>query len=629
VGRVRAWAAAVVAVAGAFALVGCAAGPDPRDEAERLAADLADGTFDTATMSNGEEADDALAAVLGNLATLSRTVEVGAVEEGDGGGDTRDAALTWTWDLGEGVEPWTVETSAQLERVEDGWVTRWSPALVHQEASDTSSLRMVRTDAERGEILDEDGTAIVTTRPVFRIGVDKATVPDRLTPQAVAEDLARRLEFEDPAAYGQRVANASESAFVVAITVRESEADRWNVDELRTIPGVLVQAGELPLAPTSTFARPILGSVGEATAEIIEESEGAVVQGDQVGLSGLQRAYDSRLRGVPGTTVSLTTGEAGEEVHRTEPVAGEDLVITLDTSLQTVAEALLAEVESASAIVAVRPSDGHVLAAASGPGSNGQNTATVGRYPPGSTFKIATALALLRQGLTPDSPVDCSPTIPVEGREFRNYPGYPASSLGRIALREAIAQSCNTAFLSQRDTVTAEDVATAAESLGIGTTGTWPFPYASGDVPDDVTGTEHAAGLIGQGKVLASPLAMSVAAASVAQGSTVTPVLVVDEEADADAPREPLTEDEAADLQDMMREVVESGTSTFLRDVPGEPVAAKSGTAQFGTAEPPETHAWMIAFQGDFAVAVFVEVGDFGTATAGPILEEFLLGASG
>lgn len=625
----RRWTGGVLAPVVALALFGCASQPDPRDAAQRLAGDLADGTFDAATTSAGDEADERLADRLGTMAQTPRAVEVGEVVEAESGDDARSAELTWSWDLGEGVDPWVVETTALLELVDGEWVAQWSPTLVHPEAAETSSLRVVRRDAERGDVVGSDGTPIVTSRPVLRIGIDKSTVPEGQDPAAVAEDLAARLGFENPGEFGERVANAGAAAFVVAITVRADEAERWNVDELRTVPGVLVQGGELPLAPSSTFARPILGTVGEATAEIIEESDGAISLGQQVGLSGLQQAYDRRLRGVPETTVVLTTGETATEVHTSPPVDGEDLAITLDTTLQTLAEDTLAGVTPASAVVAVQPSTGHVLAAASGPGGEGLNTATLGLFPPGSTFKVATALALLRHGYTTNALVECSPTVTVEGRQFTNYPGYPPSSLGEIPLREAIAQSCNTALIAQREEVTASDLASAAAALGIGATGSWPFPYASGSVPDDATGTQHAAGLIGQGGVLASPLAMSVAAASVAQGSTVTPVLVIGEGDDVEPPQRPLTEDEAADLQAMMRAVVESGTATFLQDVPGEPVAAKSGTAQFGTDDPPSTHAWMIGFQGDLAVAVFVQVGESGSATAGPLLEEFLRGAAG
>ena len=73
-----------------------------------------------------------------------------------------------------------------------------------------------------------------------------------------------------------------------------------------------------------------------------------------------------------------------------------------------------------------------------------------------------------------------------------------------------------------------------------------------------------------------------------------------------------------------MRGVVEQGSGRFLADVPGEPVLAKSGTAEFGDAGALKEHAWMIAIQGDLAVAVFVEEGEGGATTAGPLLEAFL-----
>jgi cell division protein FtsI/penicillin-binding protein 2 len=76
-----------------------------------------------------------------------------------------------------------------------------------------------------------------------------------------------------------------------------------------------------------------------------------------------------------------------------------------------------------------------------------------------------------------------------------------------------------------------------------------------------------------------------------------------------------------------MRGVVEDGSAAFLADVPGSPVLAKTGTAEFGDGRPPQTHAWMIGVHGDLAVAVFVEVGESGSRTAGPILEEFLRAA--
>jgi len=94
------------------------------------------------------------------------------------------------------------------------------------------------------------------------------------------------------------------------------------------------------------------------------------------------------------------------------------------------------------------------------------------------------------------------------------------------------------------------------------------------------------------------------------------------------SPQVPLTGHEARQLQQLMAAVVAYGTGTVLGDLPGGRVLAKTGTAEFGTSPPLPTHAWMIASQGDLAVAVFVDVGESGSHTAGPILEEFLRGAA-
>src|SRR5690606_30002730 len=107
-----------------------------------------------------------------------------------------------------------------------------------------------------------------------------------------------------------------------------------------------------------------------------------------------------------------------------------------------------------------------------------------------------------------------------------------------------------------------------------------------GSVPTDVQGTQHAAGLFGQGRVQASPLGMATVAASIAAGQTVQPVIIAEPAVDVTPYEEfpanaPLTENEAATLQQLMAGPVEYGTVPILQDVPGAPVYAKTGTAQY------------------------------------------------
>jgi cell division protein FtsI/penicillin-binding protein 2 len=399
------------------------------------------------------------------------------------------------------------------------------------------------------------------------------------------------------------------------------------------IRGARALPGTMPLAPTREFAAALLGRVGPVTAEMVQEHPQAYQPGDEAGVSGLQARYDDRLRGIPGAVVSVVGPDgSAEPVHRVEPVPGRPLRLTLDERLQRVAEAQLAGIGPASALVALRPSTGAIVAAANGPGTDGYDLATYGQVAPGSTFKIVSSLALLRSGLTPESVVPCAPSVTVDGKRFENYDDYPASALGRVTLRTAIANSCNTAVISQRDRLDAGDLAAAAATLGLGVDHDAGFPAYFGTVPPPGSATEAAADLIGQGGVLASPMAMAAVVGSVQAGRTVVPRLVEGVDGlDLAVPDDvaPLTGAEAGPLRSLLRAVVTSGSGRGLLDLPGPPAIAKTGTAEFERDGTVLTHAWMVGAQGDLAVAVLVDVGASGSGTAGPVLEAFLRAARG
>jgi cell division protein FtsI/penicillin-binding protein 2 len=212
----------------------------------------------------------------------------------------------------------------------------------------------------------------------------------------------------------------------------------------------------------------------------------------------------------------------------------------------------------------------------------------------------------------------------VDGKRFKNYDDYPASGLGEITFEDALANSCNTAFISQRDKLDKDSLEQAAASLGLGVDHNLGFPAYFGEVGEPASETQAAASMIGQGSVLASPMAMATAVASVLEGKTVLPKLLPDTDVQQKKPAKPLTSKEAEQLKSMMRAVVERGSGEVLGDLPGGPVIAKTGTAEFGEQPPLPTHAWMVAGRDDLAVAVFVERGDSGSGTAGPILHDFL-----
>jgi cell division protein FtsI/penicillin-binding protein 2 len=601
-------------------------GPTPEATAEALATGLQSGdlirvAFDEETAEGAQAAYDEVVAGMGER---PRTVEVVGVEEGSDD-VAAEATLRWSWDLG-GEQPWTYDVLAPLTEGAAEWQATWANTLVEPSLEPGDVLDLSSLTPDRGDILGARGLALVTERQVSRVGIDKPSV-EAAQAGASARALAKLVGI-DPKEYAKQVEAAGPQAFVEAIVYRQEEVDPGLLRAIEGIAGARLIAGSLPLAPTREFAAPLLGRVGEVTAEIIEENPDKYQVGDVAGISGLQARYDDTLRGTPGVKVVAVDDQgAAYELFRTEPVPGQPLQLSLDLDLQVEAELLLADVAPASALVALRPSTGEILAAANGAGTGGLNLATFGQFAPGSTFKSVSALALLRAGLTPQSVVPCTARVVVDGKTFTNYDDYPSGALGNIPLRSALANSCNTAFISQAPKLEGTDLFDAGVSLGIGLDHDLGFPAYFGSVEPSTSKTESAAQLIGQGTILASPMVMAAVIGSAQSGQLVIPRLVEGIEVSAPEGAKPLEPAEAEALRSMLRSVVTDGSGRGLADLPGPPAIAKTGTAEFGTGNDLQTHAWMIAAQGDLAVAVFVEIGASGSGTAGPILEAFLRAA--
>ncbi|MEZ0577403.1 penicillin-binding transpeptidase domain-containing protein [Nocardioides sp. MH1] len=560
------------------------------------------------------------AEIVDGMDGIAPTIEVGDFDDSK---DFDTVGLTWSWPVVDGADPWTYDTVVELTPDHGDWKVVWRPGIVVEGLGKDEVLDATTVPAKRGEILGAEGSVLVTERPVVRIGIDRVGL-GKADPAQAARAMAELVGI-DAASYVKTVKASGDRAFVEAITYRKGEVPADVEAGLRDIDGALALADDLALAPTKEFAAPILGRVGPVTAEMVKDDPERYHVGDTAGISGLEARYDEQLGGTPGRVVEAVspTRARGRDLFRVDAVDGEPLELTLDPHLQTEAEDLLAAIGPSSALVAIRPSDGAVLAAANGPGNGGQNFATYGQFPPGSTMKIVSSLALLRAGLTPDTTVSCPATLDVDGKQFKNYSDYPSSALGDIPLRTALAQSCNTAFIGERDQLDDDDLADAAASLGLGVDHDLGFPAYFGQVDPPASETEKAADLIGQGTVLASPMTMAAVIASVQEGALVVPRLVTQVDV-ADHDSTPLTGKEADQLREMLRGVVTDGSGSLLLDVPGDPVIAKTGTAEFEGDDGVQTHAWMVAAQGDLAVAVFVGVGESGSHTAGPILEAFL-----
>jgi cell division protein FtsI/penicillin-binding protein 2 len=543
-------------------------------------------------------------------------------------GNIADFPVDVDWTL-PGDAHWAYVTHVRLSKGEgdQGWRVIWEPSIVHEKLTEGDALAVGRLAAARGAILDAAGEPIVKKRPVVRVGVEQRRVTDIKSLVKDLDAAFKRIGVDAGLSdLPQRVAAAKPEAFNEVVTLRKPDYLKIK-NAIQPLDGTVFIEEQWDLAPTRAFARALLGTVDPVQKADMDAEPGVYEIGDQVGHGGLQGAYEKRLRGAPGQRiVILATAPDGTqqetEIYRAEPKVGAPLKTTLDQAAQLAADEALRGQKLRTSLVAVRVGDGAVLAAANGPDGGAENLAFTAQVPPGSTFKMVTALGLLDAGaVTLDGKVNCPKTFTVDGRSFKNSDNF---ALGSVPFRTDFAKSCNTAFAALAPKLGADGLAKTGATLGLG--GEWDLGVDAfaGKVASGGSAAEQAAAAFGQGTTVVSPLAMAAATAAVARGSWQQPTVLLDPAPAKPAPAGPqLNAASAQALKTMMREVVTVGTGTALRDVPGGQVYGKTGTAEYDN-NPAHTHAWFVGWQGDVAFAVFVEKGGASAATAVPIAERFL-----
>jgi cell division protein FtsI/penicillin-binding protein 2 len=516
-----------------------------------------------------------------------------------------------------GVGDWTYRTAIKSELNQGQWLVAWTPSTFHPDLSEVTTFVRHRELPARAPILDRNGVALTPERAIVRVGV----VPSKVR-KATYDQLTDVLSI-DADALRERVGDAQPNWFVSVIDLRRGDYLPLRRN-LLAIPGIVIDTGRRALAPTAEWGRAVLGTVGPATDETLENAGPLALPTDEVGLSGLQYAYQQQLAGKPGVTIDLVEKSSGDVINQIlsrKPVPGKPLQTALDVDAQTAAERAVSRAGDTTALVVVKASTGEVLATSNAPGPTTYNTAFVGRYAPGSTFKVVSATALLSNDvLTPRTHVPCPDTTIVDGKQFKNYEADIAPRNPTFA--QAFAASCNTTMVQQADDITGGELARTARQFGIGADWNLGIDAFSGSAPSDGDLVTRAADMIGQGKIEVSPLTMAMVAAAVDSGVSRTPTLLPGEAPGTRlAALQPRVD---ADVQTMMRLVVTHGTGTSV-DLPGRRVFAKTGTAEYARGSGTGTNAWMIGYRGDIAFAAFVANGSSGAHDAAPIVSSLLV----
>ncbi|MFD6062212.1 penicillin-binding transpeptidase domain-containing protein [Rhodococcus wratislaviensis] len=490
-------------------------------------------------------------------------------ESGDDGGTfTMDVS----WPFAPGQE-WKYSTTGNATKDGDDWKIVWDPAVLAPGLADDTTVRYTTTTGAPPKVLAAGGAPILEQQVVTLVnlepGADTAAVAALLSPIAPTITAAS-LQQDLAGAQGKPV---------TAISLRAEDLAPIE-PQLRQLAGVTLAPQTRLLSTDKALASPTLAGLGDLWQEGQDASAGWAVQ----------------LVGQDGAAKSIA-GEQGPDAP--------DIATTLDLPMQMAAERALADVPQQAAIVALRPSTGEVLAVAqNAPADALGPIALTGLYPPGSTFKTVTTSAALQAGAaTPDTVLPCPGTENIEGRQIPNDDEF---DLGAVPLHTAFARSCNTTMGRLAVGLPPDALQQAALQFGLGVDYVTPgLTTVTGNVPVADSPAARVESGIGQGQVTATPFGMAMVAASIANGSTPSPMIVQGQPGTADKTAPTVPANVTSDLRTMMRETVTGGTATALQDIPG--LLGKTGTAESGNGP---AHGWFVGIKDDLAFAVFIATGD-------------------
>ncbi len=426
-------------------------------------------------------------------------------------------------------------------------------------ASTQNIIRQVEVPAPRGEIFDRYGVALAQNRPSF----DVVVVPSIFARHADEEVYELLREYLHLSASEEQRLRRQVEARVGEVMVRRdvSRGDLARLEEDRMrLPGVEVRVRAQRHYPLHHVGAHALGYVAEVSpSELPGLRRYGVRQGDLVGRMGLERSFEEILHGSPGTdrrVVDARGNPVGEaqtrfligDHQRVEPVAGRNLVTTLDADLMVIIDDAMGD-RVAGAVVAIDPRDGSVRALYSKPHFNpnawsGRLSAmekmrvdndpfrplvdkTLNGYFPGSVFKIVGTLAALGDGhFHADDTVTCRGSYRFGDRRYRCWRD---AGHGPLNVVGAMAQSCDVYYYRLADEMGLDRLAEYGRMFGFGERTGIPLPRESaGRMPDrewyrqfGADGYNRGADLntvIGQGDTLTTPLQVAMAYGAIANG---------------------------------------------------------------------------------------------------------------
>jgi len=551
--------------------------------------------------------------------------------------------------------------------------------------SENNRIRIRENPADRGMLLDRKGRVLAHNRPSFEVSLvpeDLKVNPDVLTRVGEMLDM-------DQGEIENRLQSLKRRAPFRPVKVK-SDID-WNELALLEfsrvhLPGLIVDVRPRRTYNYGDLASHLIGYLGEVDeSDLKQPKDSPYRMGALIGKYGVECRWEADLRGADGGR-QIEVDALGREIkplRSVEPFPGDNVILTIDLELQKVAEEAFQD--RSGALLAMDPNNGRVLAMVSRPSFDPnlfarnilpeewkslmenprhplQNKGIQGQYPPGSVFKIITAIAGLESGIiTPNTEMTCTGIYPYGNRNFRCW---KKGGHGTLSLHRAIVESCDIYFYQVGLKVGVDLIARYANEFGLGkTTGIYLPHEKPGIVPSTSWKKKHSGVpwysgetlslAVGQGYLNTTPLQLLMLISAIANGGKFYLPQVVErveniygtvlkEYPPVEKGRVDVSEDTLRIIQEaLMGAVNEPHGTGWVCALKNVKVAGKTGTAQVIRMAPNfrkgdmermplkfRDHAWFVAYapfeNPVISIAVLVEHGGYGGAAAAPIAKKVI-----
>ena len=543
--------------------------------------------------------------------------------------------------------------------------------------AESNRIKVDYNKAHRGVIVDRNGKVLVNNVFGFSVSLLPADLPkDAAKLEGELAELSATLNLPQKQ-IEDRLKGTQKHPYTPVLITTGVSYDSGMMIKIKSdeLPGVKLNVDAWRQYPISESLSHVLGYVGKIDADEYDKLSSAYLMDDNIGKSGLEKYYESYLKGVHGAK-RIEVDALGREkkvVSQSEPVAGDNIILSIDANLQEKIYSILKEKipRGRAAVIVSNPQTGEILALVDYPSfDNNLFTGGIkaddykklledernplfarsifGEYPSGSTVKIVySAGALQEKVITKDTTVLSTGGLAIGHWRF---PDWKAGGHGVVNVVKAIANSVNTFFYyvgggyGDFKGLGLERMVRYLKMFGLGAVTGIDLPgERNGFVPDAawkksakgetwfIGDTYHLA--IGQGDLLVTPMQVHGYLTAIANGGNllaprlalgaVKPGGAIDYFPTKLIRNVAVSAENLAIVREGMRETIVSGSARSLNSLPVA-VAGKTGTAQWRNDK--ANHAWFVAFapydRPDFAITVLVEEGGEGSSIAAPIARE-------